>query len=304
MPVKKSFARPMMDEPMAPIMPVTSTPAPMHDHSMHGCGHEHCEKHGWCGWIGKKLLSTFAGILVVYLIVFFGVLIRNEVRKYDFIGQADRPERTIRVEADGKVSVKPDIAMTTMGVTTEAATVAEAQQKNTDTVNKLVAKVKELGVDAADIQTKDYSVYPAYNYPTDGGKPEPRGYTISQNVAIKIRDLAKANSVLGLAGEVGATNVSGLEFTIDDKEAYLAEARTDALKKVNEKATALSNMLGLKLTGIVSYDEYESSASPQPYYSAKAYDMSVGGAMPSTAPQIEAGTNDVSLHVGITFELK
>lgn len=288
----------MMDEPPAPVMPVMSTTES--DHSMHSCKNERCEKHGWCGWVGKKLLVTFFGILVVYLIVFLGVLIRNEVRKYDFIGQADKAERTIRVEAEGKVSVKPDVAMTTMGVTTESPTVAEAQQKNTEVVNKLISRVKELGVDAADIQTRDYSVYPAYNYPTDGSKPELRGYTISQNVAIKIRDLTKSSAVLALAGEVGATNVSGLEFTIDDKDSYLEAARTDALKKVNDKARALASMLGLNLASIVSYDEYESS--PTPYYGAKLYDMGMGGA--ESMPQIEAGTNDVVLRVGVTFELK
>ncbi len=298
MPVKKSFARPMMDEPMAPVM--SSPPVVEAEHPMNCCKYGKCEQHSWCGWVGKKILATFVGILIVYLIVFFGVLIRNEVRKYDFIGQADKPERTIRVEAEGKVSVKPDIAMTTMGMTTEAATVAEAQQKNTEVVNKLVSRIKELGIDAADIQTQDYSVYPAYNYPTDGSKPELRGYTISQNVTIKIRDLNKANQVLGLAGEVGATNVSGLEFTIDDKDAYLEAARAEALKKVGEKAAALSSNLGLRLSGIVSYDEYE--ASNEAYYGAKVYDMVLESA--GSAPQIEAGTNDVVLHVGVTFELK
>lgn len=300
MPVKKSFARPLMEEPMAPMMPSLSTPES--EHPMSCCKYGKCERHGWCGWAGKKLLATFFGILVVYLIVFFGVLIRNEVRKYDFIGQAGKSERTIRVEAEGKVSVKPDIAMTTMGVTTESPTVAEAQQKNTEVVNKLIARIKELGIDAADIQTQDYSVYPAYNYPSDGSKPELRGYTISQNVAIKIRDLAKANQVLALAGEVGATNVSGLQFTIDDKNAYLAAARTDALKKVNEKAQALSTMLGLNLASIVSYDEYEASGNQ--FMGAKMYDMGMGGSEAMPAPQIEAGTNDVILRVGVTFELK
>lgn len=304
MPVKKSFARPMMDESMSPVTPTSQVmptpPVGESEHPMSCCKYGACDQHSWCGWVGKKILGTFVGILIVYLIVFFGVLIRNEVRKYDFIGQADKPERTIRVEAEGKVSVKPDIAMTTMGMTTESVTVAEAQQKNTEVVNTLISKIKELGVDAADIQTRDYSVYPVYNYLNDGNKPELRGYAISQNVAIKIRDLNKASQVLALAGEVGANNVNGLEFTIDDRDAYLEAARAEALKKVSEKAAALSSKLGLKLSGIVSYDEYE--VSNDSYYGAKMFDMGLGGA--ESAPAIEAGTNDVILHAGVTFELK
>jgi uncharacterized protein YggE len=300
MPVKKSFARPGMDESMIPVMPSVQKPESP-ERSIDCCKYEKCERHGWCGWVGKKLLSTFVGILIVYMIVFLGVLIRNEIKEYNHIGKAPTMERTIRLEGEGKVSVKPDVAMTTMGVTTEAPTVAEAQQKNTETVNKLIMRIKESGIDSADIQTQDYNVYPVYNYSTEG-EAELRGYTISQNVAIKIRDLSKANQVLALAGEVGATNVSGLQFTIDDKEAYLEEARTEGLKKVAEKAEALSSMLGLNLSAIISYDEYEVSSDPY-FYGVKSYSMEMGG-NEASAPQIETGTEDVVLRVGVTFELK
>lgn len=298
MPVKKSFTRPIADEPMIPVQATMHEPES--EHPMSCCKYGRCDRHSWGGWVGKKLLMTFVGILLVYLIVFLGVLIRNELRKYDNIGMADKPERTIRVEGEGKVSVKPDVAMTTMGVTTEFPTVAEAQQKNTETVNKLVTRLKELGIDSADIQTRDYSVYPSYDYPTNES-PKLRGYTISQSVAIKIRNLDKANQVLGLAAEVGATNVNGIQFTVDDKDAYLEAARTEALKKVNEKARALSSMLGLNLASIVSYDEYETSAV-DPYYGGKMYYEGGmgGGAMTS----VEAGTQDVVLRVGVTFELR
>ncbi len=304
MPVKKSFARPVADE--QPAMPVI-TPAPVRtmgsERSTGCCADGKCERphHAWCGWVGKKLLTTFVGILIVYLIVFLGVLIRNEIKKYNYVGKAPTMERTIRLEGEGKVSVKPDIAMTTMGVTTEAATVAEAQTKNTETVNNLISRIKQIGIDAADIQTKDYSVYPVYNYP-EGGSPVLRGYTISQNVEVKIRNLEKANQVIALAGEVGATNVNGLQFTVDDKDAYLDEARMEALKKVSEKASTLSGMLGLDLASIVSYDEYEMSANPYMYAerSYAAMDSMGGGA----APQIEVGTEDIVLRVGVTFELK
>ncbi len=297
MPVRKSSLRPMMDEPM--LREQASEPVKSSMDCSTCDPHTSCVKHTrWAGWMGRKLLVTFIGILIVYLVVLVGALIRNEIRKYDYIGRADKIERTVRVEGEGKVSVKPNIAVVVMGATTEGKTVAEAQSKNTEIVNKLISRLKELGIADPDMQTQDYTVYPLYDYSTDG-KSTIRGYNVSQNVSVKIRDLTKANQVLGLAGEVGATNVSGPEFTIDDREVYLEQARAEALKKVHQKANALSSMLGLRLVSIFSYEEYEGQSGNYPF---KSYDMTGLGGAP--APQIEAGTNEVVMNVVVTFELE
>ena len=118
-----------------------------------------CSSSCGCGHFGRKIMWTLAGILLAYVIILVGTMIRNNLQKYNYIGQADRPERTITVQGTGKVTVKPDIAVTTMGVISSAKTVAEAQQKNTEIMNKLIEKVKALGIEEKDIQTTNYIFY-------------------------------------------------------------------------------------------------------------------------------------------------
>ncbi|MBU0661036.1 SIMPL domain-containing protein [Patescibacteria group bacterium] len=246
---------------------------------------------------GKKIIWTLVGVLLVYGIFFLGTLIQKNIEALPHIGQADKSERSISVEAEGKVSVRPDIAMTTMGMTVEAETLVDAQKKNTDVINTLLTRLKALGIEDADIQTDQYNVYPRYDY-TDEGR-EMRGYEVSQQVKVKIRDIEKSNKVLALAGEVGATNVSGLTFTIDDTEEYLAQAREEALAKIQEKASTLDRLLGIRRVSIMSYDEYEvSQGNRTAIYKDSA--MSLGG----EAPEIEAGENEIKLHVRITFEIR
>jgi len=259
-----------------------------------------CECGGSCsfGNFGRKIMWTLAGILLAYSIFFVGTLIRNNLQKYNFIGRADRAERTITVQGMGKVTAKPDIAVTTMGMVSNAKTVAEAQEKNTVIMNKLIEKLKALQIDAKDIQTTNYNIYPQYDYLQDKGQVL-RGYEVSQSVTVKIRDLTKANAVLGLAGEVGANNVSGLSFTIDDDEVYKAEARKLALDKIAEKAQTLTGLLGVKVVGVVSYNEYESGDTA---YSMKAYDgMGIGG---GASPSIETGSNDVVINASVILEIR
>lgn len=245
---------------------------------------------------GYKFLMTLVGILLVYGIVFLGTLIRNNLRQFDVIGKAERHERTITVSAEGRVAVKPDIAVTTMGMIIEAPTVAEAQQKNTTVMNQLIARLKAMGIEEKDIQTTNYNIYPQYNY-TDNTGRQLTGYEVSQSVTIKIRDLTKANMVLALAGEVGANSVSGLQFTVDDPEVYKAEARQLALTSVKEKALSLSKDLGVRFAGVVSYDESEGA---QPF-GKLMYAEGMGGGVP---PAVESGSNEVVVHVNVTFEIR
>lgn len=250
--------------------------------------------------MGKKIFMTLLGILVAYAIIFLGALIRNELREYHTIGYADRHERTITLDAQGKATVEPDLAMTTIGMVAQAETVEEAQAENSAVMNTLLSRLKELGIAEADLQTSNYNVYPTYNYTEEDGRVQ-EGYEVSQSVTVKIRDQEMANTVLAIAGEVGANSIGGLRFSIDDTEVYVAEARKDALKQIDAKARELEQMLGVDMVSVVSYNEYQGGGyGPVAYERAYAMADSAMG----SAPEIEAGTEDVLLNVSITFEIR
>lgn len=252
--------------------------------------------------LGKKLLYIFGVFLILYLTVYVAALTRNEFRAYETIGRAESIERTITLDAQGKSTVVPNVANTTIGMIAEGETVAEAQAQNTEVMNDLINRLKELGIAETDIQTANYNVYPRYDYSSEDGRTLD-GYEVSQSVTIKIRDKENTNAVLALAGEVGANSVSGVNFTIDDTEVYKEEARRDALRQVYEKASELSDLLGIEIVGVVTYTEYESNTAPYPMYERAMLDSAVGygGA---TDPQIESGTKDVFVTVSVTFEIR
>lgn len=257
-----------------------------------------CE-HGGLSF-GKKIILTLFGIFLTYSIVLFGSLIRNNLQKYQFIGKADAMEHMITVEAEGKVTAVPNVATVSMGLILPGATVAEAQQKSTDTINLLISKLKKLGIDKVDIQTKNYNIYPRVKYTQKKGET-PDGYEVNQNVVVKIRDLTKASQVLALAGDVGANSVQGVQFTIDDPDVYRTQARDLALQKVGAKVRRLSQTLGVRIVGVVSFNEYE----PGPGNIGPSYDRGgIGGATAMAEPQIESGNNDIVMHVSVTYQIQ
>lgn len=251
---------------------------------------------------GKKLMFTLLGIMVVYVIVLLGTMIRNNMQKYNYIGQADKMERTIYVDATAKVIAKPDIAVTTMGMVNEGKTVQEAQTANNEVMNKMTTKLKEMGINEKDIQTSNYSIYPLYDYTDEAGRVL-RGYEVRQDVTVKIRDLSKANSVLSLAGELGANSISGLQFTIDDPEVYKDEARQEALKKLAEKAQTLSHSLGIRLGKVVSYNEYAGDNTPYVNVMKESAMYGLGGMTDQSVSSVESGSTEVNMTVSVTFQI-
>jgi uncharacterized protein len=288
MPVKKTKPQSqLLSQPMATQIPPKLQTQHQHQHLFHDV-------------FVKRLFLTLGGVLLVYVIFLVGTMIRNNIAQYDVIGQADVFERTISFTAEGKATATPDIAVTTIGMIAEGSSVAEAQTKNTEVMNKLIAGLQEVGISKADIQTQNYNVYPRYDYKEDGRSLA--GYEVSQSIRVKIRDLENANKVFAFATESGANSVSGLDFSIDDRDIYVSEAREKALEKLSKKAKSVSRALGVQLGDIVSYDEYEGGGN-QPVY-ARSYALDEAGFGGGSAPSIEAGSTDVRMNVTVTFEIR
>jgi uncharacterized protein YggE len=209
-----------------------------------------------------------------------------------------RPElRTFSVSGEGKEVVVPNIAEIRIGVISEGLDLTTLQKENSEKMNKIINFLKEKGIDEKDIQTENYSVSPKYDY----SKPPYRivGYSISQNLKVKVRDLSKIGEILSQAVNYGANNVSGPNFTVDDKEVYLEKAREKAIKNAKEKAEKIAKTAGFKLGKIVSI--YESS--PYEPYPFMLKEMGVGSPEISQ-PQIEPGSQEIKVQVNITFEIK
>ncbi|OGY44431.1 MAG: hypothetical protein A2729_02090 [Candidatus Buchananbacteria bacterium RIFCSPHIGHO2_01_FULL_39_14] len=243
---------------------------------------------------------VLATVVVIFLVVFLGVLTRNEFKKYDYIGRESQQTYTITIDGEGKVTAIPDIAQISLGIQTDKSTVVQAQQENTDKMNKIIAELKKTGIDAKDIKTTNYSIYPRYDW--INGTQILRGYTVSQNVSVKIRNLEKVGSIVDQAGNLGANEVGGLNFTIDEPEKLRQEAREIALANAKEKAEALAKVAGVKLGKLVSFSE--SGLTPMPIYrdyALKSLEAGLGGEAP--APAVEPGSQEIIVDVMVTYEV-
>lgn len=211
--------------------------------------------------------------------------------------------RTVTVSAEGKINATPDIAMVRLSVVSKAPTVKQVTTDNNEKMSKIVDAVKSLGVEAKDITTSQYNLYPDYPDYQPGATRKIVGYNLTQEVTVKIRKLDTVDDVLDKATQAGANEVGALSFDIDDTGTVKKQAREQAFTKAREKAQEMAKFVGVNLGRVVTFLE-DATYNP-PVYANFAMDAkreAVGVAAP--APAIEPGSKELNVTVSVTYEIE
>lgn len=237
------------------------------------------------------------------------------LKSFRFIGSGVNATNTITVSGSGEVFAVPDLATFSVTVRERADDVQDAQEVATEKANAIIEYLKGEGIEEKDIKTADYSVYPRYEWiqgpcRADGSCPsgEQRldGYEVSQTISVKVRDTDAAGALLSGVGSRGASEVSGLSFTIDDEDALRAEARSMAIEEAREKAEELAEELGVDLVRVVGFYEDSYGYPPMPYatYGRGGIAMDAANQEKAAAPSLPAGENKINSNVNVTYEIR
>ena len=266
------------------------------------CNCKMCQKLGWCPM--GKWHKIFGVIILIVVLVFVGKMICGD--RGGWRGD-NRTINTITVSGNGEIVVKPDIATVSFGVSAENLDVSKAQTESATKMNDIIGLLKTEGINEKDIKTTNYNIYPKYDYVKAsldyyyGGKQVLVGYVVSQTVEVKIRDISKAGAILSGVGKFGATDVSGLSFTVDNQDIVKDQARDLAIQDAKTQAKVLAKGLGVKLMKITSFSE----SGNYPTYYGMEKSMAAGMSNADVVvPQILTGENKITSNVSITYEIK
>ena len=203
------------------------------------------------------------------------------------------------ISATGDATRVPDIANISAGVMTRAATATAALEQNASQMNRVRAALKRAGIDDRDIQTSTISLNPEYRY-ADNQPPALTGYTASNQVNIRFRDIRNTGKILDALVAEGANQISGPNLTIDRPEAALDEARTKALAVGKARAELYARSLGMRVVRLLAVTESGGGYAPPP-----PMPMAVMAARGERDyAKIDPGEQKLSVTLGMTFELQ
>ncbi|MFH1175587.1 MAG: SIMPL domain-containing protein [bacterium] len=237
-------------------------------------------------------LYLLATILLAAIVLFLAMRVIA-----DFISLPKNFPREITVTAEESVFVEPDIAVTTIGVTSDGLDTIAVVSDNTKKMNDVLEAIKGFGIEDKDIKTAKYDLKPRYDY--KDGERISKGYTLNQEVIIKIRDFKKIDNIISSSSKNGANLIGELEFTVDDPSAVKEKAIKKAIEKAKTKAEFIAVESGIVLVKVINFFE---ETEPLPIYG-------IGGAKSRSAedlslPTIQPGDKEIVARVGLTYRIK
>jgi uncharacterized protein YggE len=234
---------------------------------------------------------------------------------------SEQDTRTFAVAGKGEVEVVATKATINADFVGEGTTAEEASKKLTDASKKAFSELEKIGVKEGDIKTNNVSSNPKYEYcysyaagsypawcKNNPNQNRISGYEAMQNFEVKVTDNKElVEKLLGLFPELGARNMNGPNWEVDNKVA-IQQAREAAVKEAREKAEGIAKSLGMRLGDVQYYSEDQGGgAYPMPVmYGKGAAVMSarseMAPAMDMSVP-VSQGTDKVIVNVNITYEL-
>lgn len=257
-------------------------------------------------FLKKKQICISVFVLLVVLSLFVVAKFVNEVKLSSYIGRGNQPSNTISVSGSGEIVAVSDVASLYLNLSKDGATAKEAQSLLNESIEKTLNYLKENKIEDKDIKSEYGGLNPKYSYEKCYTYPCPNtskviGYTATQSITVKIREVDSANTVRTGLADLGVTDIGGPTFGMDDEEVLKDQARSLAIAEARAKAEVLAKDLGVKLGKVVSFSE--SNGGGYPMYESKM--MAAGASSDTTsAPTLPKGENKITSNVSVTFEIR
>jgi uncharacterized protein YggE len=202
------------------------------------------------------------------------------------------------VSATGEVTRVPDLAIISAGVVTKAATASGALQQAAARMARVRSALKAAGIEDRDIQTSNISLNPDYRY-AEGQPPRIAGYSASNTLSVRFRDVANAGRILDVLVGQGANQINGPTLTLDKPEAALDEARARAVASGRARAELYARSLGLRVVRVVAVSETGGSYPVPP-----PMPVMMQARAEAADTKIDPGEQKLQVNLQMTFELQ
>jgi uncharacterized protein YggE len=202
----------------------------------------------------------------------------------------------ITVTGTGRSGRSADLAHATFVAEATRDSAASARTAAASVAAAVIAAVRAAGVADVDVQTAGLDVSPDWEH--DGTRMIRRGFTVTNRIGVRVRDLELVGQVLDAGLEAGATGLDGVAFLLADETGPAEEARRAAVADARARAATIAAAAGGRLGALVAITEGMATPpfpAPQSRMMAMAEDSSPTPVLP--------GVVEVSVTVTAEWEL-
>ena len=209
------------------------------------------------------------------------------------------PVPQISVSARAEVKVVPDRANIQISVQTRAATADAAAAENARKQKAVIDALRALKIDAKDISTTGYNVYPEQRYEPNK-EPVIVGYNVTNTLSVELKSVDLVGRAIDAALSAGANMINSLQFYASNTEAARQEAIAIAVRKARSDADAAARAAGGTITGLLEINVGSYYAPPPRPVELRA--KGVMAAAPAADTPISAGDQTLAVDVSTRWQ--
>lgn len=153
----------------------------------------------------------------------------------------------ISVSASASIEVAPDTATICFDVNGKGRTAGEATSAAAQKMDAVRHNLLGCNILASDITTSSYTLYPDTDI-----KGKVTGYTASNSVRIKLKDIQKLGSVIDKISAAGIDSINSIDFSISNRDMYRNTLLAQATQNARQQAAVVANAGGRTLGKLLS----------------------------------------------------
>lgn len=193
------------------------------------------------------------------------------------------PEGVLRVTGYGEVTIAPDRATVTFTAVGRGDTAPAAQQEMNVQLNAVLRALEAFGLPEGAVRTRQFTLNPRYRY--DSGQSSIIGYEARTQLEVRLDQLGRLGELVQTLVDNGITEVSRIEYSLQDVRAAQAAALREAADDARWRAETLAEALGQRIVGIAEiYDQSQGTAQPVPLTAMRAAFTAEGASAPEFPP--------------------
>jgi uncharacterized protein len=203
----------------------------------------------------------------------------------------------VSVTGTGTAWRAADSAAATFVAEAARESAAAARSASAAVAEAVIDALRAAGVAGADLHTAGLDVAPGWEH--DGSRMVRNGFTVTNRIAVTIRDLERVGEVIDAGLAAGATGLDGVAFHLADEAGASEEARRAAVADARRRATTIAEALGGRLGPLRGIGE-GMPAGPSPRRGSRMMAMAAEAAPPTP---VVPGRIEVTVTVTAEWDL-
>ena len=250
-----------------------------------------------------KTVLTIAFVLIILAINVTNTVNAHDVPAGKIQGQDSATVDSITVTGEGFIDAEPDMLDLRVDLFAIKLTLKEAKAEVDQRYRDALKTIKQYKI--ADTDIKLTRINSQLEYDWNNQRRSFKGYRVSRNLQISIRDLNVYPELLQSLVNAGISNINNATPRFSDDTAIKEQALTVAVDSAKRKAASLAKQFDRKLGQVAFVSEGNVSLlRPQQPIIARAKSFSAQSASGQTPPPLLLGTQRINASVSVVYRLQ